>query len=93
MKNDKRLCVVSTSGRHWHTLSYGDRGDRSISFKIRTYLPGAVDPRLKPFKIVTRLRSLARHVIGKNGSTPVIAKVAHVQMLTSWKDKDFAPAI
>ncbi len=92
-KTDTRLCVVSSDGRNWHALSYGDRGDRSINFKIRTYLPDRLDDRTTPFKTAKTLRALARHLTGKNQQSPVIAKVVHVQKLTGWKDKNFAPVI
>ena len=88
-KTDTRLCVVSSDGRRWHALSYSDRGDRSINFKIRTYLPDHLDDRITPFKTAKTLR----HLTGKNQHSPVIAKVVHVQKLTGWKDKDFAPVI
>lgn len=92
-KTDNRLCVVSSDGRNWHALSYGDRGDPTISFKIRTYLPGRVDDRITEFKTAKTLRALARHLVGKNQQLPVVAKVAHVKELTGWKEKDFAPAM
>ena len=92
-KTDTRLCVVSSDGRNWHALSYGNRGDRNISFKIRTYLPDHLDDRITPFKSAKTLLALAQHLTGKNHHSPVIAKVVHVQELTGWKDKDFAPVI
>lgn len=93
MKTDPRLCVVSADGRQWSALSYGDRGDRNINFKIRTYLPGALDGRLTPLKSVSTIRALARHLTGRNRNSPVIAKVAHVKQITGWREREFAPVL
>jgi hypothetical protein len=88
-KKDNRLCVLSATqwgeSLHYSALGYGDG-------KIRTYLPGRLDGRIEGLKKVTRLRDLARHVIGKNSEEPVVAKVQHVQELTGWSNRRFAEA-
>lgn len=84
-----RLCVISAlmDGDDWYLrpLVYGNG-------KIRTYLPNRLDGRIKPFKVITTRRGLARHLLGKNSTEPVIAKVFHVQDLTDWSDRRFAAA-
>ena len=88
-KADNRVCVISAYSYddNWYLrpLVYGDG-------KIRTYLPNRLDGRIKPFKVITTRRGLARHLVGKNCTESVIAKVVHVQDLSGWSNRRFAAA-
>jgi hypothetical protein len=57
--------------------------------KIRTYLPGREDGRIKPFRLIKTLKGLARH-LRKGNDEPVIANVRHIKDILGWDERRFA---
>jgi len=83
------VCIVSNTG----AVSYGLRGDRKIDRKVRTYAPTRIDDRSTGLLRKTTLKALAKHLVGKNGHQPVIARVCDLIELGWYRKSEFAPVI